>query len=320
MHSFPPILSLIISNTLVLFKLLYIMMRRKERISLLILFSLMPILSIYILKKFKLIKHIVYDDADFMPIFSKRTLSRAFISFLEVLAMKTADVVVSASEILKRLRLNIARGKIIVISNGLDEFFCNLQQDRDRTIDIIYVGGIDDDYIYLTNTLEALTNFIERHPNVVILFVGSGKNITKLHYYADKFKQIKYLGRVDRKNVALILSKAKIGIAPYIISGHARYGDPMKIKEYLVTTLCILTTDIPVIELFLKKVNACYEIVKDPSPQTLSNALEELYAKIMKNENEIICRHLSLMSDLCKEYNWVTLSKQYIMDALKSLR
>jgi hypothetical protein len=295
------------------------MLRCKERISILILFSLILIPSIYLLKKVKLIKHLVYDDADFMPIFSKGTLSKALISFLEFLAIKTSSIVVSASEILKRLRSNIAKGKVVVIPNGIDELFCNLRQDGERTVDIVYVGNIDDNYIYLTNTLEALTSFIEQHPNTVILFIGSGKGITKLRYYTDKFKQIKYLGRMDREDIAFLLSKAKIGLAPYTISGSARYGDPIKIKEYLVTTLCILTTDIPSIKLFLKKFDACYETVEDPSPQALFNALERLYTRIIRYENRILHKHSILINELCRRYNWVTLSKHYVANILRLL-
>jgi glycosyltransferase involved in cell wall biosynthesis len=315
-----PSLLMMISNIVALFKLIHIIIIYKKRINILILFSITLIPSVYLLKKFKLIKYLIYDDADYMPIFAKRMLSKFLISFLELLAIRNADVIVSASEILKKMRTNVAKGKIIVISNGVDEVFCQEKQ-ANRVIDIVYLGAIDNDYIYLTITLEALAEFIKRHPRISVVFIGSGKDEKILKEYARKFREIKYLGKIkDREKIASILSRAKIALAPYLVSGSARFGVPIKIKEYLVNSLCIVTTYIPSIILFLKKINAYYEIIEYPTPQNIIQAIERAYKNITINENRLLYEQQLLKRELCREYNWITLSKRYIKSVFESLR
>jgi len=310
-HRLPPLLQLIVANVYVLVKLLWIMMKYKSKIIILIDFSYMLTPVAFTLKKLGFIKYLIYDDADYAPIFSKNIVSKALVGFLEILGIRTADMVISASEVLKRFRSSIVgEKKVYVVPNGIDNIFCKVHY-RNRPFDIAYLGHIDDSYIHFTNMLEALTNLC-KEKSIKVIITGSGKDSAKTHHYMRKCRGIKFLGTVRREQATLLLSSSKIGIAPYRIRGHARYGDPLKIKEYLVTTLCVAVSDIMYVKYFLTKVNACYEIIDDPSPEGIAHTINKLLHKIQENYKIIWNSHLVIKDHLCTNYSWDILTVQYV--------
>lgn len=313
-HTLPPFLQFLVANIYISIKLLLMIVRYKSRISICVVFSYILTPVAFILKKLRFIKYLVYDDADYAPIFSKNSISRALVGFLEVLGIKTAEVVVSASEVLKELRTPLTASKAVyVIPNGIDNVFCSVHQHGvylNRPIDIVYQGNIDEDYIYLTNTLEALAKLC-REKNIKAIIVGSGKDSVKVYRYTEKCKEIKFLGVLRREPLSILLSNSRIGIAPYKVIGSARYGVPLKIKEYLVTTLCVAVTNIKPIKYFLAKTNACYEIIENPSPEGIIHAIDKLLHKIQKDYDMLQKTHLTIRDYLCTNYLWETLASHY---------
>jgi len=315
----PPLLQFFVVNVCVLIKLLLMVTKRKSKVSVCIVFSYMLTPIVFVLKKLGFIRCLVYDDADYAPIFSKNSISQALVSFLEILGIKTAEVVISASKALKELRTPLTANKIVhVVPNGIDKF-CDVHRHsayQGRPIDVIYLGNIDNDYIYLTNTLEAVANLC-REENIKAIIVGSGKDSVEVYRYTEKCEGIKFLGALRRELLPLLLSSSKVGIAPYKVTGSARYGVPLKIKEYLVTTLCVAVTDIKPIRYFLAKTNSCYEIIERPSPEGITYVINRLLRKIQKDYDTLQKIHLAVRDYLCASYSWETLAARYVRMILK---
>jgi len=314
-YKLPPLLQFFVANAYALIKLLLMMAKHKSKVSVCIVFSYTLTPIVFVLKKLGFIRYLVYDDADYAPIFSKNSISRALVSFLEILGIKTAKVVISASKALKELRTPLTANKIVhVVPNGIDKVFCDAHQHsvyRGRPIDVIYLGNIDNDYIYLTNMLEAVANLC-REENIKTIIVGSGKDSVEVYRYTEKCEGIKFLGALRREPLPLLLSSSKIGMAPYKVTGSARHGVPLKIKEYLVTTLCVAVTDIKPIRYFLAKTNSCYEIIERSSPEGITYVIDRLLRKIRKDYDTLQKIHLAVRDYLCTNYSWETLAARYV--------
>jgi len=315
-HKLPPLLQFIAANAYTLVKLLRIMESHKSKITVCITFSYMLTPVVFVLKKLGLIKYLIYDDADYAPIFSRNIISRALVGFLELLGIKAAEMVISASEVLKRFRSPItSKKKVYVVPNGIGNSFCNIRC-RDRPFDIVYSGHIDDSYVYLTNMLEALANLC-KEKDIKVIITGSGGNSIKIHHYTKKCKGIKFLGALGREHLSSLLLSSKIGIAPYRVAGHARYGDPLKIKEYLATTLCVAVSEIKYIKYFLTKIHACYEIIEDTSSEGIARTISKLLHKIQEDYEAVWNSHLAVKNYLCTNYSWEAFVVQYVKVLLK---
>ncbi|MEM1830313.1 MAG: glycosyltransferase [Desulfurococcaceae archaeon] len=268
----------------------------------------------YFFKKLKLITLLVYDDADFLPIFAKG-FTKKLMSILESFAVSKSDMVISASEILARLR----RGKnslTYVVENGFSKRLCRDFTKGATSINncnFVYVGNIDFTYVTLDTVIKAFKSS-EALKNSKLYIVGRGKDLPKLYEMVVGLDNVILTSYTNIIQQLSIFEKSIFGLAPYHISGHAKFGDPLKVKEYLASGLCVIVSDIKPIIDFIKNVDGCYYVIKDPlNEEHVKKVLEEALISCTKEGVNLLRKIERSSTKVCNLYSWDRLIVKYVM-------
>ncbi len=195
--------------------------------------------------------------------------------------------------------------KIYYINNGvdLDEFYeflesCHYEDpdlDDPETFKIVYTGSIRSIYHIdiIIKTADLIRN---KFPQVRFFFYGAGPERDKLEREVRQrgLENFKFKGRVSKKEIPSILSRADMTLMHHEAVGLVRFGTSNnKLFEYLASGAPVLST-----------VKSGYSIVRedncgiecpDQRPETIAKAIEkalswtpEERAEIKKNMREVV--------------------------------
>lgn len=178
---------------------------------------------------------------------------------------------------------DVSPDKIYHINNGVDlsEFDENLKNfpyedpdlDDPETFKLVYTGSIRSIYD-LDVILEAAKVLQEEDPEVSILLYGEGPERARLEKRVreEKISNVHFKGRVDKKSIPSILSRADLCLIHHHPVGLMRYGSSNnKLFEYLASARPVLST-----------VPSSYSIVRekecglecpDQKPETIAQTL-----------------------------------------------
>lgn len=136
---------------------------------------------------------------------------------------------------------------------------------------IVYTGGINKEYGILT-LLEA---FVELdNTRCELLICGKGPAVNIVQEYADKYKNIRYLGELNNNEAVKLQSKADILINPrQNIGEYTKYSFPSKNMEYMASgkpTIAYELDGIP------KEYRDFLYYVPDNSVYSLAKTLDEV--------------------------------------------
>lgn len=213
------------------------------------------------LKKSSLIRFLVYKDQDILPVLKED----ASLWRVEERMSREADLVVSVSETLRKLRIRQGARRTLVIPHGVDVNMFSLSTvvreppSSRRLNTLIFVGQVDRQW-GVELALRALSR-LKGRADLRLMIVGTGP-----HEYVQYVKglssrlavqdQVVFCGMVPYRNVPELLSKADVGLAPYPPSSAAEFGLPLKIKEYCASGLPVVCTQVGEIPKFIKESNA----------------------------------------------------------------
>lgn len=218
-----------------------------------------------ILKEMNLIKYHVYYDLDkfsTIPPFDKELSTQ--ISYLENKIVKKADMVWSVSSTLAKIREGKGARKVLIVPHGVNKsLFAKAVNLRNSLIadglkgpfSIVYTGTIHPNW-GVDILLKAFDLLMKKSYDIKLILAGPAthsllKYIKELeHKYPAN---IQYLGIIHWSELYKILALGDVGVAPYKGQGSARYGTPLKIKEYIAAGLPVISTSIGEIQHFLKE-------------------------------------------------------------------
>jgi colanic acid/amylovoran biosynthesis glycosyltransferase len=144
------------------------------------------------------------------------------------LIFEKSEIILCTSRFLeqKLLKLGAPQGKIEVWRPGinLSLFKKNKNNFNNKTIKIISVGRFNEfkGQMFLLKALEIINN---KFSNVKTTFIGEGHNLSNCKNYALKHNlnnNVKFINRLEQKNVAKIMSESDIFILPSTISKDRR--------------------------------------------------------------------------------------------------
>jgi len=167
--------------------------------------------------------------------------------YVELWAMKSADLIICISEKLKKFIVeNISselEEKIIVIPNGVDMNRINHDFDNnaDDEITFGYVGQINKSNGVET-LLEAFVNIDVSKEKYNLKIIGDGSERKKLeHKYDDK--DIKFLGKIPYLDVPEYMKDVDILI--YTTTKNHTFQSPIKLYEYMSSGKAIIAAETP---------------------------------------------------------------------------
>lgn len=210
-------------------------------------FHRVPHAAVEVGKKLNIPVFVKVDD----PVYAKSTGIKSLQHRVEKIsngkALRNADKIFVVNESIKKIMIKeykIDEEKIIVIPNGIDtKFFKNKIKNKQNPILVFsgvmyYHRGID-------VLLESISKVILKIPNIRVILLGDGPEMEKLKEITKKMKltkNVEFKGWIDRKEIPNYLANSFVGIGPLKLTEVTENALPIKILEYMASSLPIIAT------------------------------------------------------------------------------
>ena len=183
------------------------------------------------------------DDAVYEKAFGLKSIQRKIEKMISTRSLsKASKILVSnipSKEIMKSY-YNIDEEKISIVPNGVDlSFFKTKKRDPNK----IVFSGVMYHHRGLDVLFDAAPNIVKEVPKTKIILLGDGPEMKKLKDLVRQKKlesNIEFKGWVDRKDIPEYLSSASIGIGPLKRTTVTENALPIKVLEYMASSLPIV--------------------------------------------------------------------------------
>lgn len=264
------------------------------------------------LKVLGLARKFAYDDPDYFPVM-QAGVSGGLLRIIDQRIIKGADLIMSCTPELARLRFEQGAKRVEMIPDGVDvKFFeqsfearlnkCQGSEFKPRVL--LFAGwfGIDRGLDVLPEALEIVLGLC---PETELLITGTGTpHFLQKFHDAGCADHVKYLGCVPRSSLPGIFTKADIGLSLGTRPAW-RYGMPHKIVEYLGSGLPVVATATPPTVRMLEGNNAA--ICVDSTAESVATGITRIL-KMSRDAYLEMCRAARSRS---MSLDWRNLAHEY---------
>jgi glycosyltransferase involved in cell wall biosynthesis len=200
-----------------------------------------------VLRGFGRVRRIAYDDIDHVAGGQMLALRRNYTAMLERLAMRRADLVVSAGWLLGEHRRRTLGREVLVIPNAVDPSrFAAAHDKPPHPPTLVYVGHLAH-YCGVDLAIRALPLIAARVPTVRLVVVGGGDapymaGLCELAVSLGVAGQVDIRGAVPYAQVASVLAESDIGLSTFRTTPLGVFAFPLKVIEYMAAGLPVLCT------------------------------------------------------------------------------
>jgi glycosyltransferase involved in cell wall biosynthesis len=209
-------------------------------------FHLVPNAAISCAKYLKIPSIVKVDDAIYEKASGLKSLQRRVEKMISTKALKNATQILVVNENTKNIMTsyyNIPKEKISIVPNGVDlSFFNSSSKDPKK----IVFSGVMYHHRGLDVLLDAAPKIIKKHSDVKIILLGDGPEILKLKDIVKKENiesNVIFKGWIDRKEIPQEISNATIAIGPLKKTTVTEHALPIKVLEYMASSLPIIALD-----------------------------------------------------------------------------
>lgn len=248
-------------------------------------------LSGLILKLAGVVSKNIYFSADYADRRYKNLLLNQIYFFFDRVASRFADEVWSVSsriaEVRRKQRIPDIKNKILPNSPA----FLSIRHIRyDGNLRLVIVSNLQDT-LDLQPILEAMKVAGASFPKLELLIIGSGPKEDFLRALVKKMRltsHVTFAGQKNHGEVIDLIVHSFLGIAFYRPNGGNKYGDSMKVREYLAAGIPVIMNDIPATADDVQKGSAGL-VLHSVSSKKISDFLEKCandkryYNKLRKN-------------------------------------
>jgi len=203
-------------------------------------FHLVPNAAISCAKELKIPSIVKVDDAIYEKAYGLKIIQRKIEKIISTRSLSNASKILvsnkATNEIMKSY-YKIDDKKISIVPNGVDlTFFKSKNKDPKK----IVFSGVMYHHRGLDVLLDAAPNIIEKIPETKIVLLGDGpemKKLTKLVHQNNLDSNIEFKGWIDRNDIPNHLSDASIGIGPLKQTTVTENALPIKVLEYMASSL-----------------------------------------------------------------------------------
>ena len=234
------------------------------------------------------------DDAIYEKAKGIKKIQRRIEKMYNSKTLQNADKVLVMNDFTKKLvneYYNVSEDRISIVTNGTDlEKFYNTRKNNRRVIfsgAMYHHRGVD-------VLLDCASKVIDEINDVEFLLLGDGPEMTKLQEFVSKnnlSKNIIFKGWVQREEIPEFLAKSSIGIGPLRSTDVTKGALPIKVLEYMASSLPVLAMKGTLPEDILKDEINGY-VVKNPKElaQKIIHILknDDLQNQMGKNSNEMV--------------------------------
>lgn len=221
------------------------------------------------------------DDAIYEKAKGIKKIQRRIEKMYNSKTLQNANKVLVMNDFTKKIineYYGVTSNRISIVTNGTDlEKFYNSKKNNKR---VIFSGAM-----YHHRGIDVLLNcasqVIDQINDVEFLLLGDGPEMTRLREFVNKnnlSKNIIFKGWVQREKIPEFLATSSIGIGPLRITDVTKGALPIKVLEYMASSLPILAMKETLPEDILKDEINGYAI-------TDSNELAQKIIHILKNDD-----------------------------------
>ena len=234
------------------------------------------------------------DDAIYEKPKGIKKIQRRIEKMYNSKTLQNADKVLVMNDFTKKLvneYYSVSENRISIVTNGTDlEKFYNSRKNNRR---VIFSGAMYQ-HRGVDVLLDCASKVINEINDVEFLLLGDGPEMTKLQEFVSKnnlSKNIIFKGWVQREEIPEFLAKSSIGIGPLRSTDVTKGALPIKVLEYMASSLPVLAMKGTLPEDILKDEINGY-VVKNPKElaqkiiHILKNA--DLQNQMGKNSNKMV--------------------------------
>lgn len=261
----------------VLFTLLFL---QRGKFHLVIAVDPLNALAAILAKKIGFVKTVIFYTVDYTPTrFSNNVLNTIYYR-IDQFCIKNSDFVWNVSNriVEKRAEQGVEPTRNIYIPNTPSfKAGKSLSIKKVDRFNIMMVTGITHSPAF-TMVIDAISDLVDKYPKIKLSLIGAGDYEEQLKEKVNKSKlkgHVEFLGQLDHETLLLTLPKGGLGLAIYTGDySWVNYGDSMKAREYLLSGLPTIITDIVSTSEDIKKYNA--GLVVKPDKEQIQSAINKL--------------------------------------------
>lgn len=237
-------------------------------------------LTAVLLKKFGKASRVVFYTVDYTPTRFLNKLLNLIYHWIDMFCIKNADAVWNVSNriVEKRQEQGVSDSKNKYVPNSpslkVGKPLPANKVDRNR---IMMVTGITHAPAF-TMVIDAVSGLIDKYPRLILSLIGGGpaEEEFKNKVANSRLKgHVEFLGQLDHTSLLNILPKGGLGLAIYTSDYNwVNYGDSMKAREYLLSGLPTIITDVVSTGEDIKKYGA--GLIVKPTKADIRKAIEKL--------------------------------------------
>ncbi|MCH2235075.1 MAG: glycosyltransferase family 4 protein [Crocinitomicaceae bacterium] len=250
-------------------------------------------------------KHVIYDAHEDLPrqILAKQYIPKIIRKTLSVFAEKTENrkakklsAIVAATPFIRE-RFKKVNPNTIDVNNYpiLEELIQEIDYLDKTENNICYVGGITE----IRGILELIESTNEAQCKLILAGIFSPKELEEKAKSTPGWKNVDFLGMVDRKEISNIYKNSKAGIVTLYPTINYLDSLPIKMFEYMVAGLPVVASNFPYWIDIVEKNEA--GICVDPkNPNEIAKAVKHIFndpykAKVMGEKGKKL---------VLEKYNW----------------
>lgn len=260
----------------------YLILKARGKIDLFIGIDPLNAFSGIIAKKIGKVKKIIFYTADYAHQRFENPLMNWVYHAFDRFGIKNADQVWNSSTriVEQRKKQGVPAEKLFLVSSApAFESAKRLPYSEINKQDLVIVS-------HLTKALgfrlifKAVKNLSQKYQDLRLLIIGGGPDEEELKNMVRELglsEKIIFLGRMSHEKVLDVLSRSAVGLAPYTeAQPWTRFGDSMKVREYLACGLPTIMTAVPSTADDVEKNNA--GLVIDLKQEALEEAVDFLFS------------------------------------------
>lgn len=257
-------------------------------------FHLVPKAAVACGKELKKPVLIKIDDAVYEKAKGIKNVQRKIEKIYNSKTLQNADKVLVMNDYTKKIvndYYHVSKNRISIVTNGTDlKKFYNTRENNKRVIfsgAMYHHRGID-------ILLDSVTEVIDEINDVEFMLLGNGPEMEKLQEFVSKnnlSKKVIFKGWVEREKIPEFLAKSSIGIGPLRSTDVTKGALPIKVLEYMASSLPILAMKGTLPEDILKNgINGHYIENSKELAQKIIYLLknDDVRNQMGKNSNEMI--------------------------------
>jgi len=270
-------------------------------------FHLVPKAAVSCGKELRIPILIKIDDAVYEKAKGLKNIQRKIEKAYNSRTLQNADKVLVMNNFTKELvtnYYNVSKEKISIVTNGTDlNKFYNIKENNKRIIfsgAMYYHRGID-------ILLDSVSEVVNKINDVEFLLLGDGPEMEKLQDIVNKnnlSENVIFKGWIQREEIPEFLANSSIGIGPLRTTDVTKGALPIKVLEYMASSLPILAM----------KETLPEEVLKNNVNGYIIENSEELAQKIIHLlENENIRNEMGTNSrKMVKKFDWKNVAESII--------